>query len=134
MIKHIGLSEVTVEDIKAAQSHFEVSTVQNQYNMTLRKYEAELEYCTEQGIGFIPWYPLSKGNLPVENTPIGNIAQKYGATPFQIALAWLLQKSPVIIPIPGTSKVKHLEENMKAANVMLEQEDFQTLSTDMIKA
>lgn len=129
LIEHIGLSEATVDDIKAAQQHFEVVTVQNQYNMAFRQHEDVLDYCTQHNIGFIPWFPLATGNLPVEKTALGEIARKYGATPFQIALAWLLQRSPVMLPIPGTSKVKHLEENTKAADITLEPSDFETLSS-----
>lgn len=128
LIKHIGLSEANVDDIKAAQMHFKVVTVQNQYNMAFRQYEDVVDYCTDQNIGFIPWYPLATGNLPVEDTPLGAIAKKYGATPFQIALAWLLHRSPIILPIPGTSKVKHLEENMKSGAIILDKEDFDQLS------
>ncbi|SNS01586.1 Predicted oxidoreductase [Methylobacillus rhizosphaerae] len=128
LIHHIGLSEVSVEDIKAAQATFEVSTVQNQYNMALRKYEDVLDYCTAQGIAFIPWYPLAKAQLPVEDTVLGEIAKRYEATPFQIALAWLLKRSPNMIPIPGTSQVHHLEENTKALDVELDLSDFESLS------
>ncbi len=128
LIKHIGLSEVSVEDIKAAQAMFTVATVQNQYNLALKKYEDVLNYCTDQGIGFIPWYPLAKTKLPVKESPLGKIAHRYGATPLQVALAWLLHRSPVMIPIPGTSKVAHLEENMQGLDIELQASDFEELS------
>jgi pyridoxine 4-dehydrogenase len=127
LIKHVGLSEVGVDDIIAAQKYFKVSTVQNQYNLKMRQYEQVVDYCTEQGIGFIPWYPLAKNAL-AESAPILKaMAAKYDASPNQIALAWLLKRSTVIIPIPGTSKVKHLEENVLAADIELSDEDFSAL-------
>ncbi len=127
LIKHIGLSEVSVEDIKAAQNHFTVATVQNQYNFESRHYEAVLDYCTAQNIGFIPWNPLAKGSLSQSGSIFANMAKKYQVTPGQMALAWLLKRSPIIIPIPGTSKVTHLEENVKALSVALSDEDYQLL-------
>lgn len=128
MIKHIGLSEVGVDDIIEAQKYFKVSTVQNQYNLKMRQYEEVVDYCTEQGIGFIPWYPLAKNTLAESASILKTIATKYDATPNQIVLAWLLKRSPVIIPIPGTSKVDHLEENVKAGEIELSDEDFMALS------
>ncbi|MCB5185299.1 aldo/keto reductase [Methylobacillus gramineus] len=128
LIKHIGLSEVKVEEIQAAQQYFTVATIQNQYNMANRQHEAELEYCTEHGIGFIPWYPLAKSTLSNQVQVLDTIAAKYQATPNQIALAWLLKRSPIILPIPGTSKVRHLEENVKALTIELSDEDFAALS------
>lgn len=128
MIKHIGLSEVGVDDIIAAQKYFKVSTVQNQYNLKMRQYEEVVDYCTEQGIGFIPWYPLAKNALAESASILKTIAAKYDATPNQIVLAWLLKRSPIIIPIPGTSKVNHLEENVKAGDIELSDEDFNALS------
>lgn len=124
LIKHVGLSEVSVEDIIAAQKYFNVSTVQNQYNLKTRTYEDVVDYCSDQGIGFIPWYPLAKNELAKSNLILEKIAVKYAASPNQIALAWLLKRSPVIIAIPGTSKVNHLEENVKAAVIQLSDEDF----------
>ena len=129
LIKHVGLSEVGVDDIIAAQKYFKVSTVQNQYNLKMRQYEEVVDYCTEQGIGFIPWYPLAKNALAESASILKTIAAKYDATPNQIVLAWLLKRSPVIIPIPGTSKVNHLEENVKAGDFELSDEDFTALST-----
>lgn len=128
LVKHLGLSEVSVDDIQAAQKHFTVATVQNQFNILNRQYEAEVDFCTEQGIGFIPWYPLAKNALSKQVEVLDSIAAKYGATPNQIALAWLLKRSPIILPIPGTSKVKHLEENLRAREINLSDEDFESLS------
>jgi aryl-alcohol dehydrogenase-like predicted oxidoreductase len=119
LIGHAGLSEVTVAEIKAAQKYFRVATVQNRYNLIDRGSEAVLKYCTAQGIGFIPWFPLAAGELARPGSIVEVIARSHGATPGQVALAWLLQKSPVMLPIPGTSKVRHLEENAAAAALQL---------------
>ncbi len=124
LIKHVGLSEVNVEDIIEAQKYFNVRTVQNQYNLKMRQYEDVVDYCTEQGIGFIPWYPLAKNALAESVSLLKTIAAKHDTSPNQIALAWLLKRSPIIIPIPGTSKVKHLEENTKAMDIELSDEDY----------
>lgn len=102
-VRHIGLSEVSVEQIERARKHFDVATVQNRYNASDREWEPVLEYCERENIGFMPWYPLANAKLARESSP-------------QEAIAWLLRRSPVMLPIPGTSKVKHLEENMEAAN------------------
>lgn len=115
----IGLSEVTVDEIKAAREIAEIATVQNLYNLTNRQSEAVLEYATAEGIGFIPWFPIAAGDLAKPGGPVDTIAHATGATPSQVALAWLLAKSPVVLPIPGTSKVSHLEENVGAAAVTL---------------
>ncbi|QNF33932.1 aldo/keto reductase [Adhaeribacter swui] len=127
LVKHIGLSEVTVEQIKKAQEYVTVVSVQNMYSVDNRKWEAELEYCQEQNMAFIPWYPLSAGNLKATEI-IGKVAQKYEASPNQIALSWLLHHSPNILLIPGTSKVKHLEENYRAATIQLNPEDLDVLN------
>ena len=128
VIEHAGLSEVSVEDIEAASKVFKVATVQNRYNFADRGSEAVLKYCEAHGIGFIPWYPLAAGELTREGTAaLDAIAKAHGATPSQIAVAWLLQRSPVIIPIPGTSKVAHLEENVKARDIELTAEEFDRL-------
>jgi pyridoxine 4-dehydrogenase len=127
VIRHAGLSEVSVEQIEAASKVFPVVTVQNRYNFADRGSEGVLEYCEAHGIGFIPWYPLAAGDLAREGSALDAIAKAHGATPSQIAVAWLLQRSPVIIPIPGTSKVAHLEENMKAGEIELTQEEFDRL-------
>ncbi|WP_431320254.1 aldo/keto reductase [Rhizobium sp. YTU87027] len=129
LIAHAGLSEVSVEDIKAARKVFPVATVQNRYNLVDRGSEDVLDYCEREGIGFIPWYPLAAGELARPGSILDRLARKYEATPSQIALAWVLKRSPVMLPIPGTSRVKHLEENVAAANITLEQEDFAALDT-----
>ena len=127
VIRHAGLSEVSVEQIEAASRVFPVATVQNRYNFADRGSEDVLKYCEAHGIGFIPWYPLAAGDLAREGSALDAVARTHGATPSQIAVAWLLQRSPVIIPIPGTSKVAHLEENMKAAAIELTPEEFDRL-------
>ena len=128
LIRHAGLSEVGVEDIKAAQKHFKVATVQNLYNLVNRSSEAVLDYCDANGIGFIPWFPLAAGELVGEDTPLTEIARRLGATPGQIALAWLLKRSKVMLPIPGTGSVHHLEENVAGAALKLSDEDFARLA------
>ena len=127
VIKHAGLSEVSVEEIEAARKVFPVATVQNMYNLTARRSEDVLDYCERNGIGFIPWYPLAAGDLAKPGTALDRIAHAHNATPGQIALAWVLKRSPVMLPIPGTSKVKHLEENVAAADIVLSDEEFATL-------
>ena len=128
VIAHAGLSEVSVADIEAAQKVFPVATVQNRYNFADRGSEDVLKYCEAHGIGFIPWYPLAAGELTREGTAaLDAIAKAHGATQSQVAVAWLLQRSPVIIPIPGTSKVAHLEENVKAGGIELTQAEFDQL-------
>jgi aryl-alcohol dehydrogenase-like predicted oxidoreductase len=126
-VRHLGLSEVSVEEIKAAQEVFEVATVQNLYNLTNRGAEDVLEYCEEQGIGFIPWFPLAAGKLAEPGGPVAEIAEAHGATTGQVALAWLLQRSPVMLPIPGTSSVEHLEENVAAAELELTADEIAAL-------
>jgi pyridoxine 4-dehydrogenase len=127
VIRHAGLSEVSVEDIEAASKVFKVATVQNRYNVADRASEDVLNYCERNGIGFIPWYPLADGDLTRPGGPLDAIAKNRGATPGQVALAWLLKRSPVMLPIPGTSKVAHLEENVAAAGIELTDEEFTTL-------
>jgi aryl-alcohol dehydrogenase-like predicted oxidoreductase len=127
IVRHLGLSEVSVDEIKAAQEVFEVATVQNLYNLTVRKSEDVLAYCEEQGIGFIPWFPLASGGLAAPGGVVEEIARAHGATAGQVALAWLLAKSPVMLPIPGTSSVEHLEENVAAADLTLSDEELATL-------
>jgi pyridoxine 4-dehydrogenase len=127
VIAHAGLSEVSVEDIVAASQVFPVATVQNRYNFADRGSEDVLKHCEAHGIGFIPWYPLAAGDHAREGSALDAIAKAHGATPSQIAVAWLLRRSPVIIPIPGTSKVAHLEENVKAGDIELTQDEFDTL-------
>ncbi len=127
VIRHAGLSEVSVEDIKAAQKVFPVATVQNLYNLVERRSEAVLDYCEANNIGFIPWYPLAAGDLARPGSVLDRIAHHHGAAPSQVALAWVLKRSKVMLPIPGTSKVRHLEENVAAAAIDLSDEDFAAL-------
>jgi aryl-alcohol dehydrogenase-like predicted oxidoreductase len=127
VIRHAGLSEVSVEDIEAARRVFPVATVQNKYNLIERQSEAVLDYCEANGIGFIPWYPLAAGELARPGGAVDTVAHKYQATAGQIALAWMLKRSPVMLPIPGTGKVRHLEENVAAADIALSDEDFAML-------
>jgi pyridoxine 4-dehydrogenase len=126
LVKHIGLSEVNVDQIKKAQEFFPVVSVQNMYSVDNRKWEPVLDYTREQGMAFIPWYPLAGGNAEALKA-LDQIAQKHGATPQQIALSWLLHHSPNILLIPGTSKVNHLEENVKTTDIALSTEDMATL-------
>ena len=126
LIRHVGLSEVSVEEIKAAGEHFEVVSVQNMYNLVARKSEDVLNYCESKNIGFIPWFPLAAGDLAKEGGVVDEVARRLGASPSQVALAWVLKRSPVMLPIPGTSKVAHLEENV-AASLELSDEDFRAL-------
>ena len=127
VIRHAGLSEVSVEDIEAARQVFPVATVQNLYNLVNRKSEDVLDYCAEQNIGFIPWFPLAAGSLARDGSVLSEVAARLGASPSQVALAWVLRRSPVMLPIPGTGKVKHLEENVAAAGLTLSDEDFAAL-------
>src|SRR5437764_9967712 len=123
-ILHAGLSEVTVEQIQRARKFFAVVSVQNRYNLADREWENVLDYCDRENIAFIPWFPLATGKLAENNGPLARIAERHHATPAQIALAWLLKRSNVMLPIPGTSKVKHLEENIGAASISLTHEEF----------
>ena len=128
VIRHAGLSEVSVAEIKAASEVFRVATVQNSYNLGDRDSDDVVDYCQANGIGFIPYYPLGgAGELASPGGPLGKLAKAKGVTPGQIALAWLLKRSPVMLPIPGTSKVKHLEENAAAAGVSLTDAEFASL-------
>lgn len=134
LIRNAGLSEVSVADIQQASKFFKVATVQNRYNLVDRTSEAVLDYCDAQGIGFIPWYPLASGSLAKPGSLLDNIAHKYQATPGQIALAWILKRSPIMLPIPGTSSVAHLEQNIAAVNVTLSDSDFALLDEEGKKA
>jgi aryl-alcohol dehydrogenase-like predicted oxidoreductase len=127
LIRHVGLSEVTIEEIEAAQRYFKVVTVQNLYNLVTRQSEEVLNYCTSKGIGFIPWFPLAAGDLARPGSLLDTIAQKHHTASSSIALAWMLKRSPVMLPIPGTSSVRHLEENVAAASIALSDEDFRAL-------
>lgn len=130
IILHAGLSEVSVADIEAASKIFKVATVQNRYNLVDRASEDVLDYCERHGIGFIPWYPLAAGDLARPGGPLDRIAKAHAARPSQIALAWALKRSPVMLPIPGTSRVAHLEENIAAVEVELSDEEFATLDRE----
>ena len=121
-VRAIGLSEVTVEEIAAARMTFEIATVQNQYNATDRHCEGVLDDCAEQRVGFIPWFPVASGDLARPGGVLDTLATVNGVTVTQLSLSWLLQRSPVMLPIPGTSKVAHLEENCGAATVALDRE------------
>ena len=127
-IRHIGLSEIDVEQLKAAQQITEIVSVQNMYNLSARKSEPLLDYATSQGVGFIPWFPLGGGPLSAADSPLQRIAADHQASAGQLALAWLLKRSPVMLPIPGTSKVAHLEENVAAAEITLSDDEFETLA------
>ncbi len=133
-IGHVGLSEVSVAQIEAAARPFKVTTVQNQYNLVDRKSEAVLDYAEKHNIGFIPWAPLASGNLARPGSALTEIAGKLGATAGQVALAWLLKRSKVMLPIPGTGSVKHLDENTAAAGLVLSDADFATLDEQGRKA
>lgn len=127
LIRQAGLSEVTVEEIEAARKVFPVATVQNRYNASSTQHEKVLDYCEAHDIGFIPWMPLGAGRLTKADSPLGKIAKDHDASSSQIALAWLLKRSPIMLPIPGTSKVAHLEENVGAASIELSDEEFETI-------
>jgi pyridoxine 4-dehydrogenase len=127
-IRHIGLSEISVDDLKAAQAITPIATVQNLYNLAHRDAEDLLDYATEQNIGFIPWFPLATGALAKAGGPLDELAKKHDASPSQLALAWLLKRSPVVLPIPGTSSIDHLEDNLKGAAIELTDAEFEALS------
>ncbi len=126
-IRHIGLSEVSVRQIQHARAMVSIVSVQNRYSVTDRGSEDVLEYCEKEKMGFIPWFPLSSGRVSSSRSPIGRIAERLKITPSQLALAWLLDRSPVMLPIPGTSKVEHLEENVAAAEVKMDANTMQEL-------
>jgi pyridoxine 4-dehydrogenase len=134
LIRHVGLSQVSVAEIKAAQKVFKVATVQNLYNLADRSSEDVLDYCEAESIGFIPWFPLAAGSLAKPGSVLDGIAKTHGASPSQVALAWLLKRSPVMLPIPGTGKVKHLEENVAGAAIDLGDAEFRELSALSRKA
>ena len=130
LIRHAGLSEVSLADIEDAAKLFPVATVQNKYNLVDRGSEDVLDYCEQEGIGFIPWFPLAAGDLAKPGSILDGIVKKHGTSPSQIALAWVLKRSPVMLPIPGTSKVAHLEDNVAAANISLSDADFAELDRE----
>ena len=127
-IRHIGLSEVSVEEIEEARGIAEIVSVQNLYNLANRASEAVLEYAERENIAFIPWFPMATGELARPGGPLDGIAKEHGAGPSQLALAWLLRRSPVVLPIPGTSSVAHVEENTGAALLTLSDAEFEALS------
>jgi aryl-alcohol dehydrogenase-like predicted oxidoreductase len=127
LVRHLGLSEVTVAQIKRARRVVPIVSVQNRYNLTDREWEAEVDYSEREGLVFLPWFPLAAGELD-ESGPLARVARRHGATPYQIALAWLLAHSPAMLVIPGTSSVSHLEENIRAAEIQLTPEDLEELA------
>ena len=127
-IGHIGLSEVTVAELQEAEQTAAIASVQNRYNLVDRGAEDVLDHAQAHGIAFIPWFPLATGRLADGEGPLGEVAARLEASPTQVALAWLLHRSPVMLPIPGTSSVTHLEDNLQAATITLSDEDFETLS------
>lgn len=127
LIRHVGLSQVSVEEIEAASAWFDVTTVQNLYNLTNRDSEEVLGRCEASGIGFIPWFPLAAGELAQPGGLVDEVASRLDATHAQVALAWLLARSPVMLPIPGTGKVDHLEQNVRAAQLELSDDDVARL-------
>ena len=132
-IRHIGLSEVTATEIATAQQIVPIVSVQNRYSLADRRHEETLAWCEERGVAFLPWYPIAAGKLLNQEHPaaqtLGRIASAHNATPAQLSLAWLLQRSPVMLPIPGTSKLAHLEENIAASSLKLNAEELAALST-----
>jgi aryl-alcohol dehydrogenase-like predicted oxidoreductase len=126
-IKHIGLSEVSVRQIQHAQKIVPIVSVQNRYSLSGRGSEEVLEYCEREKIGFIPWFPLAAGRLSGADSPVSRVAAQWKAAPSQVALAWLLWRSPVMLPIPGTSSVKHLEENVAAASLTIDDDTMREL-------
>lgn len=128
LVRHVGLSEVGIEDIEAAGKYFPVATVQNRYSASFRMHERVLEHCEARGIGFIPWYPLSGGRLTGADSPLAEIARRRAASPTQVAIAWLLRRSGVMLPIPGTAQLAHLDENIAAATLRLGDEELEAMN------
>jgi pyridoxine 4-dehydrogenase len=127
-VRHIGLSEVSIEQLQEAQKTATIVSVQNLFNLANRDAEPLLDHCTAEGIGFIPWFPLATGELSKEDGPLAEAAKRHDATPSQLALAWLLKRSPVMLPIPGTSSIDHLESNTAAASIELTDDEFEALT------
>lgn len=127
-IRHIGLSEVTVAQAEAARQNAPIASVQNLYNLSDRSSEELIDWSADQNIGFIPWFPLATGKLSGDGSPLTALAKQHDATPAQLALAWLLKRSPVLLPIPGTSSVAHLEDNVAGATIELTTEEFDVLA------
>jgi aryl-alcohol dehydrogenase-like predicted oxidoreductase len=126
-IRHIGLSEVRIADIERARKVVDIVSIQNEYNLGMRKYEEELAYCERHGLAFIPWFPVAAGQLAAPGGPLDAAAKRHGATVSQISLAWLLQHSPALLPIPGTSSLRHLEENLGARTLRLSADEWATI-------
>jgi pyridoxine 4-dehydrogenase len=126
-IRFVGLSEVSVDQIKQARKVIDIVSVQNEYNISNRKSEAVLEYCDKEGLAFIPWFPVASGKLAQPGGKLDELAKKHGATMSQLSLAWLLHRSPVVLPIPGTTSVEHLKENVEAADVTLSAAEWKEL-------
>jgi len=133
-IRHIGLSEVSVQEIERAQRTVSIVSVQNKYNIADRTHEGVLKFCEKQGIGFIPWFPMEQGKLNKPGSVLEQAAKAHKVTTAQLAIAWLLHHSPVILPIPGTSSVKHLEENVAAAEIKLSDTEWQALEKGIAKS
>ncbi|MUN35443.1 aldo/keto reductase [Actinomadura litoris] len=127
-VRHIGLSEVSVAEIEAAREVVDIVSVQNLYNLESRQHEDVLDYCEREGIAFIPWIPIASGKLTRPGGPVARVAEEAGATAAQVSIAWLLQRSPAMLPIPGTSSIAHLEENLASADLELTDDQFQFLS------
>jgi pyridoxine 4-dehydrogenase len=127
-IRHVGISNVSAEELERARAVVEVVTVQNRYNLIDRRSEGMLDACERDGIGFIPWFPLATGDLARPGGPLDELASTRGATPGQLALAWLLARSRVMLPIPGTGSVEHLEENVAAASIELGEDEVERLA------
>jgi pyridoxine 4-dehydrogenase len=132
-IRHIGLSEVSVKEIENARKVVDIVSVQNRYNVADREHEEVLDYCEQQGLAFIPWFPVSAGKLTETGGPLDSAAKRYGASVAQLSLAWLLHRSPVVLPIPGTSSVKHLEENVAAAGLKLDEAEWREVENGATK-
>src|SRR5215470_15959140 len=128
-VRHIGVSNVSESELARARAVASIVSVQNHYNLRDRSSDRLIDICAEAGIAFIPWYPLAAGRLASPNSRLARIAQRHGATPSQIALAWLLQRSPAMLPIPGTSSIAHLEENLASASIYLSSDEFQALAS-----
>jgi aryl-alcohol dehydrogenase-like predicted oxidoreductase len=128
-IRHIGLSEVSPAEIDQATQTVEIVSIQNQYNLSDRRHEKALKYCEQHNMAFIPWYPVAAGKLAQPGGPLDRVAAKHHGTVAQLSLAWLLHHSPVLLPIPGTSSVKHLEENMAAAKLQVSPEEWQAIES-----
>jgi aryl-alcohol dehydrogenase-like predicted oxidoreductase len=128
-IRHIGVSNVSERELARARAVASIVSVQNHYNLRDRSSDRLIDICAEAGLAFIPWYPLAAGRLASPNSLLGPIAQSHGATPSQISLAWLLQRSPVMLPIPGTSSIAHLEQNLAAASIRLTSDEFRTIAS-----